>query len=146
MNKLAKAISIAAQAFETTWDKGGHPYILHCLTVMRDCNSDDEDVLCAAVLHDLLEDKSAEWDAPTLRHDCGFSERTVELICILTHDKEYMSYDDYIKRISLDHDAIKIKLADLRHNTDITRMKDLGKKDFDRLEKYHRAYKYLSRV
>lgn len=46
---LDKAIRIAAQAFEGKFDKGGQPYILHCLQVMYDTKTDDVDVKCAAV-------------------------------------------------------------------------------------------------
>jgi hypothetical protein len=69
----------------------------------------------------------------------------VDIIKILTHDKEY-TYWQYINIISWNPDATKIKLADLRHNSLIFRLKDVGKKDFDRLQKYHLAYKFLSRV
>lgn len=72
----------------------------------------------------------------------GFSERVVKAVGLLTHDKK-MFYEDYIKVISTDQLATAIKMADLRDNSDITRMKGVRKKDFDRLEKYHRAYTYL---
>jgi hypothetical protein len=63
----------------------------------------------------------------------------------LTHRKE-IPYDDYIKAISFNADAVKVKLADLKDNSDITRLKGLTKKDFDRMEKYHRSFMYLSKV
>lgn len=52
-------------------------------------------------------------------------------------------YDDYIRGISTNPIAKAVKLRDLEHNSRITRIKGLRKKDFDRLEKYHRAYTYL---
>ena len=55
---LDRAISIVAQAFEGKYDKGGHPYVLHCLRVMDKMPKDDEELRCAAVMHDLLEDTS----------------------------------------------------------------------------------------
>jgi (p)ppGpp synthase/HD superfamily hydrolase len=138
---LSKAISITAQAFEGNYDKGGKAYILHCLHVMNQMPEKDEELRCIAVMHDLIED--TEWTALQLEK-IGFSCRVIEGVRCLTHDSE--SYDDYIKRISLNSDARIIKLADLKHNSDITRMKGLRKKDFDRLEKYHRAFAYLSEV
>ena len=64
------------------------------------------------------------------------------MLAILTHyDDE--TYDEYIKRITVNKHAILIKMADLRHNSNINRMKGLREKDFQRLEKYHRAYKTL---
>lgn len=72
-----------------------------------------------------------------------FTDRIVNTVRILTHDKSF-PYDDYIKQISLNEDAKKVKLADLKDNSDITRIKGLRKKDLDRIEKYHRAFVYLS--
>jgi (p)ppGpp synthase/HD superfamily hydrolase len=138
---LSKAIRIAAEAFEDKVDKGGQPYILHCLYVMNQMPEDDEELRCIAVMHDLVEDTS--WTTGLLFYE-GFSERVIRGVYTLTHES-WETYDDYIKRISANKDAVKVKLADLRHNSDITRIKGLTKKDFDRMEKYHRAYTYLSR-
>ena len=138
---LDKAISIAAQAFEGKYDKGGKPYILHCLTVMKAMPEEDDELRCIAVLHDLVED--TPWTLEGLQ-EAGFSHRVVRGVETLTHDHS-VSYDDYIKKIALYNDARKVKLADLRHNSDIMRMKGLSKRDFDRLEKYHRSYAYLKK-
>lgn len=147
MHKLAKALSMAAQAFENTLDKGGQPYFLHCLRVMHGCGSEDEDVLCAAVLHDYVEDAPNNEEAERRLVECtSLSRRVLTLVAVLTHDSGMASYDDYIKLISHDRDATKIKLADLVDNSNITRLKGLRKKDLDRIEKYHRAYTYLSGV
>lgn len=139
MNMLGKAIAIAAAAHAEQQDKGGKPYILHCLTVMNAVGTNDEDLACAAVMHDVVED--TDWTIELLKKE-GFNDHILETVDILTH-KENVDYDTYIKLISCYHDAKKIKLADIRHNSDILRMKGLRKKDFDRLEKYHRAYTYL---
>jgi len=136
---LSKAIRIAAEAFEGKYDKGGKPYILHCLHVMSQMPEDDEELRCIAVLHDLIEDTN--WTISRLIEQ-EFSDRVVTGILDLTHEGD-VSYDTYLKRLALNKDAVKVKLADLRHNSDITRLKGLRKKDFDRLEKYHRAYEYL---
>lgn len=136
---LDKAISIAAQAFEGKYDKGGQPYILHCLTVMKAIPEDDDELRCIAVLHDLVED--TEWTLEDLQK-VGFSNRVIRGVETLTHDPE-VSYDDYIKKIARYSDARKVKLADLRHNSDIMRMKGISRKDFERLERYHRSYAYL---
>lgn len=140
---LAKAIRIASQAFENKFDKGGNPYILHCLYVMNEVRCLGEEAMIVAVLHDLLED--TDWSIDDLYKE-GFShERIVDLI-ILTHH-EHHTYDSYIKNIARSNSiCVAIKLADLRHNSDITRLKGLTKKDFDRLEKYCIAYEYLRKV
>lgn len=142
---LAKAIAIASAIFQNTTDKGGRPYILHCLWVMNNVDQGDEELMTIAVLHDVAEDFPDVYPIDRLFTD-GFSVRVVTALSLLCHNKEKMSYDDYIKGIALNPDARKVKLADLRHNTDITRLKGVGKKDFDRMEKYHKAYQYLSRV
>jgi (p)ppGpp synthase/HD superfamily hydrolase len=139
MNKLALAISITAKAFENVLDKGGQPYVLHCLRVMNNVQG-DECVKCASVMHDLIEDTA--WTFQELSA-LGFSDKTIGLLHLLTHQKE-TSYEDYIKAISVSKEATEIKLRDLEDNCNITRIKGLRKKDFDRIEKYHRAYVYLS--
>ena len=139
---LDKAIAIASQAFMGKYDKGGEPYILHCLHVMRRVKRLGKEAMIAAVLHDLIED--TDWTAEQLIEE-GFDPQTVALIVLLTHQdgEEYM---DYIMRISVSPIARTIKMADLRHNSDIHRMKGLREKDFKRLEKYHKAYAYLKEV
>ncbi len=141
MKKLGLAIAITSEAFKDTLDKGGYPYILHCLRVMNNTQGDD-DIKCAAVMHDLVEDGKYTLNQLT---KLGFSWKTTILIDLLTHNKSN-TYDDYIKAISLKSDATNIKLRDLEDNSNITRLKGLRKKDFDRLEKYHRAYVYLSGI
>ena len=139
MKQLALAISITAKAFENVLDKGGQPYILHCLRVMNN-SVGNEDVKCAAVMHDLIEDTDYKFEDLTR---LGFSDKVIGILHLLTHNPD-TPYDDYIKAISVSEEASEIKRADLRDNSDITRLKGLRKKDLDRLEKYHRAYLYLT--
>ena len=137
---LDKAIAITAKAFEGKYDKSGEPYILHCLHVMRGVEAHGKEVMCIAVMHDLVED--TEYTLDDLL-DLGFSLRVVDGVKAMTHlDSE--SYDDYIKKIAINKDARLVKLEDLKHNSDITRLKGLKEKDFKRLEKYSRAFVYLS--
>jgi len=140
---LSIAISITAKAFEGKKDKGGNPYILHCLRVMSGVSDTNEELMCIAVMHDLLED-CKDWNVHRLL-SLGFSLRVVNALELLTHDKK-VPYDDYIKKIAFNEDARRVKLSDLRDNSNITRLKGLTKKDFDRLEKYSRSYIYLSKV
>ena len=135
---LDKAISIAAQAFEEKYDKGGQPYILHCLYVMNQM-PEQHDLRCVAVLHDIIED--TDWAEFDLREE-GFPDHVVDAVVILTKRND-QSYDDYIKEVSKNYYAKQVKLADLKHNSDITRMKGIEIKDMARLEKYFKAYKYL---
>jgi len=139
MNMLGRAIEIAVSAHAGQVDKGGKPYILHPLWVMNQVRHLGEDYMIVAVLHDVVED--THWTIDTLIKE-KFNQEVMYALCLLTHD-ENLSYDDYIKGISVNPIAKAIKLKDLEHNSRITRLKGLRKKDFDRLEKYHRAYTYL---
>jgi hypothetical protein len=139
MNMLGRAIEIAATAHAGQLDKGGQPYILHPLWVMNNVRHLGQDYVIVAVLHDLVED--TDWTIDLLIKE-RFNQEVMYSLCLLTHDNR-MSYDDYIKGISLNPIAREVKLRDLEHNTKVTRLKGLRKKDFDRLEKYHRAYTYL---
>lgn len=136
---LNKAIRIVASGFENVMDKGGQPYFLHCYRVAQPFIGVDDELAQAALLHDVVEDGIMTLSELVAE---GFSPRVVHVVCVLTHMKNE-SYDSYIKRVAVNDDARKIKLADLKDNSDITRLKGLNKKDFDRIEKYHRAYEYL---
>lgn len=140
MLTLGKAISIAAKGFEKKLDKGGNPYILHCLRVMNSVESEEEKIV--AVLHDTIEDDVLTFEELLKLNP---SNEIYHALFLLTHNKN-ISYDEYIKNISTNKLAVKVKLADLKDNSDITRLKGLSKKDFDRMEKYHKAYIYLSKI
>ena len=139
---LDKAIALTAEKFEGKFDKGGQPYILHCLHVMNAVcpNQDDHELMCIAVMHDLVEDTDV-----TLGdlYALGFSQRVVSGVDCMTHrgGEDYM--DVYIRRIALNPDTRLVKRYDLDHNSQMMRMKGLREKDFRRIEKYHRAYAYL---
>jgi (p)ppGpp synthase/HD superfamily hydrolase len=138
--QLGRALAIASEAFQHTTDRGGHPYMLHCLHVMYQMPENDQDLRIIAVLHDLIED-SPTWTWERLLRE-GFSDRVLTALKLLTHDKT-VAYDDYIEAIAGNFDAVRVKRADLRHNSDITRMKGLRPKDLERIAKYHRAYARL---
>ena len=139
-NHLALAIDLASQEFVDKVDKAGKPYILHCLRVMNAVDQKDEELMQIAVLHDVIEDTLI-----TIKElqSLGFSQRVLDAVTLLTH-LDSVSYENYIKQIAINPDAVKVKLADLKDNSDITRFKGLKKTDFDRMEKYHKAYTYLS--
>lgn len=136
---LGIAIALAASMHQEQFDRGGLPYILHCLTVMHKVKSDDHWVKQVAVMHDIVEDTSVTLEQLT---EMGFHKDVVEAIGLLTH-KEGESYEDYIEGISKNKIARVVKMADLRHNSDITRLKGVSMKDIVRMEKYHRAYLLL---
>lgn len=137
---LSKSIALVASEFIGKLDRGGQPYVLHCLHVMNRMPQGDHELMMIAVMHDLIEDRDVALDDLVVM---GYSPRVVTALDMLTH-RDGESYDKYINRVACNPDAVLVKLADLRHNSDIMRMKGLRQKDFERLEKYHRAYEYLN--
>lgn len=139
MNLLEHAIAIALDVHSGQRDRYGRPYILHPLHVMLQMDSQEE--MTAAVLHDVVEDSDTTLD--DLRAH-GFPEKILQAVDLLTHDKSAMSYDEYVRRLKPNPIARKIKLADLQHNMDIRRLKQVNPDDAARLEKYHRAWRKLT--
>ena len=133
------AFQIAKIAFEGKIDKGGKPYFNHLVRVAEKFKEDDF-LYPIAMLHDLLEDCS-EWNVKSL--SCLFSENIVKTIELLTR-KTGQDYFDYINEINQSSWATKVKLADLKDNMDITRLENISDKDFQRLNKYLKAYKILT--
>lgn len=139
---LASAIGFAAIVHAAQRDKGGKAYILHPLRVMFRVGTDDEELAAIAVLHDSIEDSDHTVESLL---DKGFSSRIIAALDLLTH-KDGQSYDEYIRLIATNHDALRVKLADLEENTCVTRLKGITEKDFARMQKYHKAYTYLKSV
>lgn len=139
MTQLERAIALALEAHRGQSDRQGQPYILHPLHVMM--QMDDEAEMIAAVLHDVIEDTDMTLDDLRAK---GFSEQVLTAVDLLTHDKETTSYEAYVRRLKPNPMARKIKLADLRHNMDIRRIRTMSDSDKARLEKYHRAWRILT--
>lgn len=138
-NMLATAISLAADKHKGQFDKGGMPYILHPLKVMHYLKTDDLELMCIAVLHDIVEDCDVTYaDLKEL----GMSDRVILGISALTKVRGQTA-DEYLVHIKLNKDAIRVKLADLRHNSDIRRLKGVTEKDQKRLDKYCKMYNEL---
>lgn len=137
MHQLGIAIRIAVEAHDGQKDKAGMPYILHPLKVMHYTKSQDEEVMAIAVLHDTVEDNKKITYA-YLREQ-GLGERIIAGVRALTKIPGE-SYDEYIERVKQNKDAVIVKMADLRHNSDLRRLKGITQKDIDRAAKYQRTY------
>jgi (p)ppGpp synthase/HD superfamily hydrolase len=133
---LDKAIAFAAKMHEGQFDRGGKPYILHPLAVMHMLQTDDVELQCIAVLHDVIEDTGAS----SMDLFCiGMSERVIQGVMALTRvDDE--SYESYKQLVFSSRDAMLVKMQDLRHNSDLTRLKGVKEKDLARLAKYAKFY------
>jgi (p)ppGpp synthase/HD superfamily hydrolase len=140
---LNKMLVLVATEFDGIFDKGGVPYILHCLKVMHYLKSDDEDLQIIALAHDLIEDrKNITYE---MLREMGFSERVIAGIKSVTKVPGE-SHDEYMAKIKANHDGIRVKLADLRHNSDIRRLKGVTAKDIARIEKYHKMFLELKEL
>jgi len=133
---LSKMISLATERHAGQFDKGGRPYILHPLTVMHRLRTDDEELQCIAVGHDLIEDTIT---TPGDLDRLGFSDRVVVGILRLTKDIGETE-EGYRKKVKSNVDAIRVKIEDLRHNSDIRRLKGVTSKDIVRMIRYHEFY------
>jgi (p)ppGpp synthase/HD superfamily hydrolase len=141
MSNLNRMITLVANEFDNVYDKGGNPYVLHCLKVMHYVRSDDVEIQQIALGHDLVEDRGITY---SYLKSAGFSERVISGIRALTKVPGE-SEEEYLAKIKANPDAIKVKLADLRHNSDIRRLKGVTEKDIRRIEKYHKMYLELQK-
>lgn len=133
---LARMLVIATNAHAGQFDKGGMPYILHPLKVMHYLKSDDEELQCMALGHDVVEDTGTTYQY--LREQ-GMTERVIVGIRALTKQPG-QTYEEYKEGLFACVDAMKVKKSDLRHNSDIRRLKGVTEKDIARTAKYHRLY------
>ena len=133
---LSKMLVIATNAHAGQFDKGGKPYILHCLAVMNLLDSSDEELLCIAVGHDVIEDTAITYQELA---NAGMSARVIDGIRSLTKVPGE-TYEEYKYRVFENVDAMYVKRCDLMHNSDIRRLKGVRQKDLDRIAKYHRFY------
>ncbi len=133
---LTTMLSLVTQHFAGKYDKQGLPYVLHCLKVMYYLDTDDEELMCIGLGHDLIEDTKVTY---ALLKELGMTTRIIEGIRCMTR-LPGETEEEYQLRVISNKDAIKVKLADLRHNTDIRRLKGVTEKDLARLQKYHTFY------
>ena len=133
-----KAMSIAYKQHDGQFDKAGLPYIFHPCHLAEQMG-DDELAICTALLHDVVEDTDMTFE--DLRAE-GFSEEVLSALKSLTHDKSD-PYMDYVARIKGNPIATAVKLADLRHNSDLTRLSVVDDKALARVKKYAEAIKLL---
>jgi len=140
MMTLEQAISIASLAHEGQLDKGGEPYILHPLRVMMKFK--DEKQRIVAVLHDVVKDTKV-----TIQDllGQGLDSELTDVILTLTRNEDE-NYDEYINRICYDELAMRIKLADLNDNMDMSRIDILTEKDYQRLAKYRVTRNILENI
>ena len=135
-----KALRIAFDAHKDQVDKTGLPYIFHPFHLAEQMN--DEISTCVALLHDVVEDTETTFEDMAAQ---GISDEVINTLRLLTHDKA-VPYMDYVRCIkdSKNAVAITVKLADLLHNADVSRLNVIDEKTNKRLEKYRAAIRFLT--
>ena len=132
------ALAIARKAHAGQVDKAGVDYIQHPLYVASQIKTEQEKAV--ALLHDVLEDSDIT-AADLLAY--GLSNEVVTAVQTLTK-KKGQSYQDYLEKVKSNNLARVVKLADLKHNSDLSRLKTVSNTDYERVKKYKNAIRYLS--
>ncbi|HHG7430697.1 GTP pyrophosphokinase [Streptococcus pneumoniae] len=132
-----KAHEVAKKAHFGQIDKAGIDYIKHPETVASFVATDEEKAV--AYLHDVIEDTSLT--LLDLKKE-GFSKNIIEAVDILTK-KKGQDYQSYLNLVKTNELARVVKLADLRHNSDLTRLPLITEKDLERNKKYSSAIRFL---
>lgn len=132
-----KALKICFNAHKDQVDKAGMPYVFHPFHLAEQMENEEE--VCVALLHDVVEDTNITFDDLI---KLGFSENIIKALKLLTHTDD-TPYMEYIKEIKKNPTARKVKLADLKHNSDLTRLDLTIDKIPYKYEIYKEAIKYL---
>ncbi len=134
---IKKAMKISYEKHHGQFDKSGMPYIFHPIHVAEQMK--DEDTTIVALLHDVIEDTDL-----TIENieQYGFSKKIIDALKCLTHDRN-VPYFEYIKKIATNQIARQVKIADLEHNSNLTRLNNITDEDKKRVKKYKECLKYL---
>ena len=133
-----KAMKLCFEAHKDQTDKAGLPYVFHPFHLAE--QMPDEDCTVVALLHDVVEDTPYTLD--DLRA-MGFHDTVLSALALMTRDED-VPYLDYVARLKDNPVARTVKLADLRHNSDLTRLDKVDEKALRRIEKYQQAIRLLT--
>ena len=132
-----KALKLCFEAHRDQTDKSGIPYVFHPFHLAEQMDTEESTIV--ALLHDIVEDTDYSLADLTAM---GFPNSVIDALSLMTHDPK-VPYMEYVQRISANPLATKVKLADLRHNSDVTRLATIDEKTLARVEKYAQAIKLL---
>ena len=133
-----KALKLCFEAHKEQIDKTGMPYVFHPFHLAE--QMDDEISTVCALLHDVIEDTDITVE---MLDQMGFPQEVLTVLELLTHD-EVVPYMDYVKNISLNPIAKKVKIADLLHNSDVSRLDFVDEYAVKRNQKYQEALRILT--
>ena len=132
-----QALKLCFEAHKDQVDKSGLPYVFHPFHLAEQMTS--EETVTVALLHDVVED--TDYTISDLA-DMGFPPVITDALMLLTHD-EAVPYLDYVAKIKENPVAKAVKLADLRHNSDLSRLDSIDEKALERKQKYIKAIALL---
>ncbi len=132
-----KALKLCFEAHKEQVDKSGMPYVFHPFHLAEQMETEETTVV--ALLHDLVEDTDYTIGDLT---SMGFGKTITDAIALMTH-ADGVAYMDYVREIKNNPIAKAVKLADLKHNSDLTRLDIVDEKALQRSEKYSKAIKLL---
>ena len=131
--KTKKALQLCFDAHKKQTDKSGLPYVFHPFHLAEQMETEETTIV--ALLHDVVED--TDYTLAELSEE-GFGNAVIEALALLTHDKK-VDYMDYVRAIKQNPIAKAVKLADLRHNSDLSRLDVIDEKALKRRETYQEA-------
>ena len=136
-DKTKKAMKLCYEAHKDQVDKSGLPYVFHPAHVAEQMT--DEATTIVALLHDVVED--TDYTLEDLAAE-GFGKDLLEAVALMTHEDD-VPYLDYVAKLKDNPIARAVKLADLAHNSDLSRIGEVDEETRERLEKYQKAIALL---
>ena len=132
-----KALKLCFNAHKNQVDKSGIPYVFHPIHLAEQMNTEETTIV--ALLHDVIEDTDY-----TIEHliEMDFDKNVTDAIALMTHSDD-VDYMEYVKAIKGNPIAKAVKLADLKHNSDLSRLDIIDEKALLRVEKYKKAISLL---
>ena len=134
-----KALRLCFDAHINQTDKSGLPYVFHPFHLAEQMKTEGTTIV--ALLHDVVEDTDITLED---LKEKGFNKEIIDAIALMTHDDD-TDYMDYVREIKKNPIAKAVKLADLRHNSDLSRMDVIDEKVLSRREKYIKAIELLEK-
>jgi len=141
-NMIEKCEELVTRLFKNRTDKAGKPYIGHLKRVSSRLKNEDE--ICAALLHDTLED--IEGMTKDILLSLNIKENIIDMVILVTKTKN-TSYEEEINKIieSKNIGALRIKYSDMLDNSDPNRLSKLDNNTQERLKnKYEPQLKKIT--
>ena len=137
MSRYSTVLEFAMKKHDGQTDKSGKPYILHPIEVALSLYKESDKIV--ALLHDVLEDTDATVEDLV---SIGLYDCEIDAVKLLTkpHKEDYIHY---VRRVAESPIARRVKMADLRHNMDVSRLDVVTERDLARVEQYKKAYRIL---